>query len=1023
MLTRKSAVLLLMLVPTLLSAEELVVDTPLAVGSQIGSFDPKYTSIGIRLPGSDRRVWFENTVNGLGVKPYYSPWQDIKINSSANRPTLTFDSRGEFLQPSSLTYDIVTEKLSLQNVILKPNDMRLNFQGQNNTLTLDNSELVFSVAPPVFRSTSSVNLNFVGGDSRIVSGLSDTYDAQWAINVQPSANATIRFAGTAGSSKITEAFRLYGPSSINVDAGSLTFADSYFVQQEGDTRVTNGGSLNAIGANTQVSLDNLSLETGGTLSIGLGSVTVSVSDELVMDDGIARISASAELNVGKLSIAGDSVIIPFIPNGNTRVGSIDVNLLQAQRAQPARLTLSDIALMNVQYFLGSQDLTVDLDNSSLRVAGQGAFSIFELRGAEINVGEGSTLSVFDDQDPRTIYGTINVANRGQFAVGPRFRLVLKPDLDVNLQAGSRMFVLGGLEGSGSLGDGSIFIEEDGTSVGVLAPGDLSNKQPIGAIVTNGYVQFSQSNVPSFADNLVDTGLLDGGVYAVDISVAGGSPQNDQLRYGDGNVRLSTLSHIYVNALDNPSALDLDGKEFTVVQADRAGVAGAILLQNQTVDIVEDNSSIPALIDFIVVDRKTLGHDDVTLVAINRGLNHLTTLAPSSPNTQSLVSGLIQTAVAAPTTTLPSTPTTTINDALHKLTLPQLAQLDNIHVEPFASYQTVILEDYDMVAGTVLGHASGTGLFGGGGMFAQQLAMRSSCAHTNSEQRLRSEGCTSNGFWGSITAVDGKVNGSSGVGSFNYDVGGLVLGADLLMDENKQVGLFAAFNRTKLSEHDAANQNISGNSYHLGAYGAWGTTGGLRLSGVFGYSFGDHESDRMVSDVGAFTGGTAKADFDSRGFYVGTEAAQRLDLNGRFALIPSVSAIFSQTTQRATTESGGGDFNFDLHNNTAKSFLTSIGLTAELQMGDESADWSLLGAAYYYYDWLAANNDFHEITVSNPITGTITQVGQNRGAHGLSLGLGISGQVTKSIAVGAGYVYGWNENGNEHGVSLNFSMTF
>jgi opacity protein-like surface antigen len=255
------------------------------------------------------------------------------------------------------------------------------------------------------------------------------------------------------------------------------------------------------------------------------------------------------------------------------------------------------------------------------------------------------------------------------------------------------------------------------------------------------------------------------------------------------------------------------------------------------------------------------------------------------------------------------------------------------------------------------------------------------------------------------------------------VGGLVLGADLLTDENKQVGLFVAFNRMKLSEHDAANQNISGNSYHLGVYGAWGTTGGLTLSGIFGYSFGDHESDRMVPDVGAFTGGTAKADFDSRGFYVGTEAAQRLDLNGRFALIPSVSAIFSQTTQRSTTESGGGDFNFDLHDNTAESFLTSVGLTAELQMGDESTDWSLLGAAYYYYDWLAANNELHEITAYNPITGTITQVGQNRGAHGLTLGLGINGQLTKSIAVGAGYAYGWNENGNEHGVSINFSMVF
>lgn len=96
-------------VPSLLSGEQLVVDTPLAVGSQIGSFDPRYTSIGIRLPGLDRRVWFENTVNGLSAGDY-RPWQDIQIYSSINRPTLTFDSRGEFLQPSDLRYDIVTAK-------------------------------------------------------------------------------------------------------------------------------------------------------------------------------------------------------------------------------------------------------------------------------------------------------------------------------------------------------------------------------------------------------------------------------------------------------------------------------------------------------------------------------------------------------------------------------------------------------------------------------------------------------------------------------------------------------------------------------------------------------------------------------------------------------------------------------------------------------------------------------------------------------------------------------------------------
>ncbi len=288
-------------IPSLLSAEEFVTPHRL-FGSQIGSFDPKYTSLFMVMPNADQETRFENTVNGLGVG-FYRPWQDITIyNNSANRPTLTFDSRGQLFAPSSLRYDIVTEQLSLQNVILHPNDMRLFFKGQTNTLTFDNSELVFSVASPVFNSTSSVNLSFLSGDSRITSGLNTTYDSQWAINVQPGANATFRFVGTAGSSKITEAFRLYGPSSIDVDAGNLTFADSYFVQSDGNTRVTNGGGLNVMGAKTQVSLDNLSLETGGTLSIGLGGNTVSVNDALVMDNGTVRLSAGTRLKVVQLSM-------------------------------------------------------------------------------------------------------------------------------------------------------------------------------------------------------------------------------------------------------------------------------------------------------------------------------------------------------------------------------------------------------------------------------------------------------------------------------------------------------------------------------------------------------------------------------------------------------------------------------------------------------------------------------------------------------------------------------------------------
>jgi hypothetical protein len=974
------------------------------------------------LPGSDRRVWFENTVNGLRAG-YYRPWQDIQINSSANRPTLTFDSRGEFLQPSNLEYDIVTEKLSLQNVILDPNDMRLNFQGQNNTLTFDNSDLEFSVGVPVFSSTSSVNFSFLSGDSKITSGLNTTYDSQWAINVQPGANATFRFAGTAGSSKITEAFRLYGPSSIDVDAGNLTFADSYFVQSDGNTRVTNGGGLNVMGAKTQVSLDNLSLETGGTLSIGLGGNTASVNDALVMDNGTVRLSAGTRLNAGQLSIAGDSRIIPTINNGGMLESRVEVDLLQAQGAQPARLTLSDIELMNVKAFLGGADLTVDLDNSSLRVANQTGQSLFQPRGAVINVGDGSTLSVFGNQDPRRVAGTINVDNRGRFVVGNEVGFILNL-LDVNLQAGSSMVVLGGLEGYGSLGDGSLFIEQDVIqnvkSIGYLAPGDIYTLQPIGEIVTNGFVQFSQSNLPSFDDNLVDTGLLDGGVYFVDISVAGGLPQNDKLRYGDGNVRLSTLGHISVHALDNPSALDLDGKEFTVVQADRAGVAGAILLQNQTVDIVEDGS-IPALIDFTVVDRNTLGHDDVTLVATNRGLNHLSTLAPNSPNTQALLSGLIQTAQTAPNPPQTSSGTS-LQTALHTLTNSQVQQMQFVHAEPYSSYLTVGLEQMDIVFDMVSRQTSG-------GPGSRELAPVVAARNFAAPLSLSTQGSMSvmgpqSRSWVDFAYSRGNVEGQDDLGSYGYTLSGLAGGVDLIDAPTHSLGVYLGFGTSALDEHDSVDHEITSHSFHLGAYGQYVLPSGWALDGVLGYMYGRSESERVAPDVGAFRGGTATADFDSHGIYAGLSVSRDFGVSTDTVLSPSFGMVYSHLRQEGFAESGARDLNWDVDATDADALVASIGLDVSRHFQTTGGGtWSLDGMIRYHHDFFAAQDDKHEITVRSPLIGSVTQIGQNRGADGLSIGLGATGHLNENTTFGVGYAHTWDTNGDENTLAANIVLTW
>lgn len=132
--------------------------------------------------------------------------------------------------------------------------------------------------------------------------------------------------------------------------------------------------------------------------------------------------------------------------------------------------------------------------------------------------------------------------------------------------------------------------------------------------------------------------------------------------------------------------------------------------------------------------------------------------------------------------------------------------------------------------------------------------------------------------------------------------------------------------------------------------------------------------------------------------------------------------YSNIDMDAVSETGSGDFVYDIAEADAQSFILSAGVdyAQPLDWGGQGA-WFLEGVARYEFDALANDDSAHEVTASNAIFGTFTQVGQNRGPHHLQIGLGLSYQVSDTLRANAGYGYGYNGNGDEHALTANLRM--
>ncbi len=340
--------------------------------------------------------------------------------------------------------------------------------------------------------------------------------------------------------------------------------------------------------------------------------------------------------------------------------------------------------------------------------------------------------------------------------------------------------------------------------------------------------------------------------------------------------------------------------------------------------------------------------------------------------------------------------THVSGAANSLTNAQLAGLNNVHGEAYSSYLTVGLEHISGTASTLIDHAS---------------------CHT---RNLDSDSCQD--WWIDFRSIDGSVEGANRLGNFNYQLQDLTIGKDLVSNEQLTAGIAFIAGSQDMREHDIIDQNFDSSHYGLGGYASF-SGGNWFINGSTAVVWAEHETERFNQDVGPFTGGLASAEFDSTAYIGNLEFGTTLALSDSFSIRPLVGYQYGVLDQDRFTETGGGDFNFTVHNTKAKTSIGYVGadLLGSINIGSTTVYPQL--SYRYQHDGKASDDNAHEAILSTQAFGEFTQYGQNKGSTTHLGKLGVVFKIGGAGSISADYIYGDSDYGDEQGGQISWRFSF
>lgn len=604
-------------------------------------------------------------------------------------------------------------------------------------------------------------------------------------------------------------------------------------------------------------------------------------------------------------------------------------------------------------------------------------SSMTLPGNVTNNGILDFLQVSDGTFSGIISGSGNIFKRGS---GVLTLTAANPITGTAGVSDGELRILGSLGGRAIVSNPHSFLSGTG-SVGSLTSvnGNVAPGTSIGTLSVLGNAQFLRS--PRLLAEIDPNG----------------AQKSDLLSVGGAVTGINNLQIVV-----NPLASGLSASAYVAANDYTVLTAGSI--DGDTPTIIE-GGDLPALVDVSIVGQPSAS-GQVTLrfteLPVSALLLHPAVTTTGNPNHATLVSAVVNTPGSQQLTG-----GTTLTAATSTLTNNQLAAFNAVHAEPYSSHLTVGLEHLNQVADTALSNSTRLGV---------PLRERFGGRETQSDPK------THHRLWMDAAFVGGRVVGQAGVGNFGYRLLSAVFGGDIVSTQKFTGGLFIGGGNSFMGEHDSVEQTFDTKSVFTGLYGHVRFAGGAALSAMAGYSYGSTSSARKNPSLGAFTGGTATANFDSHAFVVGAELQKRFEIAG-LSLTPSASVKYARIYQNQISETGGGDFNYTIDSAFADSLVTSVGLDLVKPLGQAAQNWSLLAFGRYDFDWFANARSHHSVRATSPLFGQFNQIGQNRGAHGFHVGVGLSYRYGNSLDLDFRYTFSHRLRSFNHRANTNLAVRF
>lgn len=344
-------------------------------------------------------------------------------------------------------------------------------------------------------------------------------------------------------------------------------------------------------------------------------------------------------------------------------------------------------------------------------------------------------------------------------------------------------------------------------------------------------------------------------------------------------------------------------------------------------------------------------------------------------------------------------------AVQGATANDVQQLINAHAEGYSSNMTILMERMAGISNAVMDRIHGTG--------------------TTRTANMQADQAEKDKFmWAEVSGTRGFVDNYSNLAGFGYNIADLMAGFDIYRGEKGGLGVYVGGGTSRMIESNQVRQTFNSTNGYAGLYGATFLPQELRLSGSLGYMHSSTNAQRIVPDIGAFTGGNAQDTYTSDGAFGAIKLSRPIAVYGRIILTPFIGQTYSRLWVGKINEAGGGDFNFSINASTGQSAVSFVGVDFVLPVTEATKDpLSVIGVARYGHDWFANTNSAHEVVAQSPIYGAFTQIGANMGPNGLQLGLGLQGGITDSISLRAGVVGQINTHGREIGAGGRLRVLF